>query len=70
MPRSSTLLPVRRKKRRFAWGRALALFLSTLLALVGLVLFGRYVPSLSDQALGSDFVAFYTAAWLVLAGRG
>lgn len=41
-----------------------------LLVAVGLLLFGRYLPSLSGQTLGSDFRAFYAAGWLALQGLG
>lgn len=59
MSRSSTLLPVRRKKRRFPWARALALFLSALLALVGLVPVG--VAALARTNLVRNFAARETA---------
>ena len=39
-------------------------------ALVGLIVLRPFVPVLSTGALGADFVAFYSASWLVLAGRG
>lgn len=56
---SGTILPARRKKKRVAWGRGLAIFACALLALVGLVPLGLAV--LVRMAFVRDFIARETA---------